>query len=169
MRQLASIAGVVPDRWVYLSELADSAASTDPGLTHLIVPFADWQKAPVEWRARAPHLGVSVAPETSFQILLPHLDRIDLIAVAFPGVSEGRGYSLGRQLRERGQFRGELRAAGEIFRDHVLFLARCGFDTFEISPRESLDGALAALKSFTVAYQPVRTDPPSLALERRVT
>jgi uncharacterized protein (DUF934 family) len=163
MRQLVSIAGVVPDRWTYLGELADPAIQ----ITHLIVPWADWQKAPADWRERAPNLGVSVPADTAFSALQPSLDRLGLIAIAFPGVSEGRGYSLARQLRERGGFQGELRAAGEIFRDHVLFLARCGFDSFEVSARESPEGAFAALKSFSVAYQPVHTDPPSITLKRR--
>jgi uncharacterized protein (DUF934 family) len=162
MRQLVSIAGVVPDRWLRLGELAEGAAAT-----HLIVPWADWQKAPADWHARAAHVGVSVAPETPYAALQPHLERLALISIAFPGVSEGRGYSLGRQLRERGRFRGELRAAGEIFRDHVLFLARCGFDTFEISARENHAAALAELKSFTVAYQPARNEPATIVLRRR--
>ena len=163
MRQLVSIAGVVPDRWTYAGELAGATAAPE----HLIVPWAEWQKAAAEWRARAPHIGVSVPADTAFTSLQPNLERLELIVIAFPGVSEGRGYSLARQLRERGRYRGELRAAGEIFRDHVLFLARCGFDSFEISPRESPDSAFAALKSFTVAYQPLRTEPMSIALERR--
>jgi uncharacterized protein (DUF934 family) len=164
MRQLVSVAGVVPDRWVYLSELADP----HDAVTHLIVPWSEWQKSPGDWPNRAGHIGVSVLPDTSFSALQPSLDRIELVVIAFPGVSEGRGYSLARQLRERGQYCGELRAAGEIFRDHVLFLARCGFDSFEISARESPEGAFAALQSFTVAYQPVRTDPQSIALKRRL-
>jgi uncharacterized protein (DUF934 family) len=82
-------------------------------------------------------------------------------------VSEGRGYSLARQLRDRGRYRGELRASGEVFRDHVLFLARCGFDSFEISARESPEAVFAALRSFTVAYQPQRSEAPDRALRRR--
>ncbi len=163
MRQLVSIAGVVPDRWVHLSELADPEAP----VTHLIVPWAEWQKSPANWRQRAPSVGVSVSADTAFMALLPQLDRLTLIAIAFPGISEGRGYSLARQLRERGRYTAQLRASGEIFRDHMLFLARCGFDTFEISERESPHEALAALKSFSVAYQPVRTEPASIALTRR--
>jgi len=163
MRQLVSIAGVAPDRWTYLGELAGSTGS----ITHLIVPLAQWKNDAGEWRGRAPHIGVSVTADTPLSSLQPHLERLELIVVAFPGVSEGRGYSLARQLRERGRYRGAMRAAGEIFRDHMLFLARCGFDSFEVSPRESPDGAYAALRSFTVAYQPLRTDPPSIALKRR--
>ncbi|HZF15776.1 MAG TPA: DUF934 domain-containing protein [Steroidobacteraceae bacterium] len=162
MRQLVSIAGVVPDRWVHLSELGAGATAT-----RLIVPWMDWLKSSGELRARAEHIGVAVAPETPFAALLPELPRLALLAIAFPGVGEGRGYSLGRQLRERGHFRGELRAYGEIFRDHVLFLARCGFDSFEISPREDADAAFAGLKAFSVAYQVPRTEPAALGLHRR--
>jgi uncharacterized protein (DUF934 family) len=163
MRQLVSIAGVVPDRWVHLSELAGREAP----VTHLIVPWAEWQKSAADWRQRAPNVGVSVTADTAFAALLPQLDRLTLIAIGFPSISEGRGYSLARQLRERGHYTGELRASGEIFRDHMLFLARCGFDTFEISRRETPQEAFAALKSFTVAYQPVRTEPAAIALARR--
>jgi uncharacterized protein (DUF934 family) len=163
MRQLVSTAGVVPDRWTYLGELADPAAA----VTHLILPWAEWQKAPAVWRERAPNLGVTVPADTPLRALEPTLDRLSLIAIAFANVSEGRGYSLARQLRERGQYQRELRATGEIFRDHLLFLARCGFDTFEISARESPQGACAALKSFSVAYQQARTEPPSISLARR--
>lgn len=167
MRQLVSIAGVVPDRWTCLSDMAGAHGRSGMPVTHLIVPWAEWQKAPAEWRERAPNVGVSVAADTAFTALLPYLDRLTLIAIAFAGISEGRGYSLARQLRERGHYRAELRASGEIFRDHMLFLARCGFDTFEIARRETPAGAFAALKSFTVAYQPLRTEPGSIALARR--
>lgn len=162
MRQLVSIAGVVPDRWLPAAELAEGAVAS-----HLIVSWADWLKSPAEWRARAAHLGVKVPQDTPFTAILPHLAEFELISIAFPAFGEGRGYSLGRQLRERGHFRGELRAAGEIFRDHVLFLARCGFDTFEISPREDAAAAFEGLKDYSVAYQVPRTESPALGLRRR--
>ena len=163
MRQLVSVAGVVPDRWIYLGELAGATSA----VTHLILPWAEWQKGPDPWRGRAARLGVAVPPETPCSALQPALDALSLVVIAFPSVSEGRGYSLARQLRERARFSGELRASGEIFRDHVLFLARCGFDSFEISARESPDEAFAALGSYTVASQAVRTEPQALGLVRR--
>jgi uncharacterized protein (DUF934 family) len=35
----------------------------------------------------------------------------------------------------------------------MFYLARCGFDSFEVAPGEDLQAALAALHSFSVAYQ----------------
>ena len=76
-----------------------------------------------------------------------------LIAADFPSPGEGRGYSQARLLRERWKFTGELRATGHVRRDQLFFMARCGFDSFEL-PDAELPGAEAALHTFTAAYQP---------------
>ena len=64
--------------------------------------------------------------------LAPHLDRIALVALVFPGFRDGRAYSQARILRERYGFGGELRATGQVLRDQFLFLLRAGFDSFEV-------------------------------------
>ena len=65
--------------------------------------------------------------------LAPYLDWIALVALVFPTFRDGRAYSQARLLRERHQFRGELRATGQVLRDQLLFLQRAGFDTFEVT------------------------------------
>ena len=54
--------------------------------------------------------------------LAPYLDRLALVALAFPNFKDGRAYSQARILRERHRFRGELRATGQVLRDQFLFL-----------------------------------------------
>jgi len=56
-------------------------------------------------------------------------------------------------LRQRYRYAGELRARGALKRDQLFFLARCGFDSFDLDPTEDLQAALAALNDFSVAYQ----------------
>ena len=46
--------------------------------------------------------------------------------------------------------------AAAIRRDQVFFLARCGFNSFEL-PESELEGAAAALSTFSAAYQPSTT------------
>jgi uncharacterized protein (DUF934 family) len=96
---------------------------------------------------------VLVGPSDEVDALRPHLQGVDLIVVEFPKLGDGRGFSQGRILRQRGGFRGELRARGALKRDHLFFLARCGFDSFDLDPGEDLSASLAAFDSFTVAYQ----------------
>jgi uncharacterized protein (DUF934 family) len=78
--------------------------------------------------------------------------RLALIALHFPGVSEGRGYSQARLLRERWKFAGELRAVGAVRLDLLFFMARCGCNAFEL-PDAELESAAAALKTFSAEYQ----------------
>lgn len=95
---------------------------------------------------------VRVEPGEDVRLLLPHLDRLQLIEVAFPAFRDGRGYSSARILREAG-YAGELRAQGDILIDQVVFLRRCGFDA--LSSEKPLDEAAVenALGRFPYFYQ----------------
>jgi uncharacterized protein (DUF934 family) len=94
-----------------------------------------------------------LAPGDELELLAPHLARLRLIVIEFPKLGEGRGFSQARVLRTRYGYDGELRARGAIKRDQLFFLARCGFDAFELDPAEDPEAALAAFSSFSVATQ----------------
>jgi len=83
-------------------------------------------------------------------------DRLGAVArieVNFPSLTDGRGYSIARLLRERHGYSGELRAVGDVQRDQLFYLARCGFDAFLLRKDEDADDALAAFNDFSEAYQ----------------
>lgn len=84
--------------------------------------------------------------------LLPHLERLALIEIAFPSFRDGRGYSAARILREAG-YGGELRAQGDILLDQVIDYRRCGFDA--LASEKPLDAAAVdeALARFPFVYQ----------------
>ena len=75
------------------------------------------------------------------------------VEVNFPKFGDGRGYSIGRLLRERYGYRGELRAVGHITRDLLFYLESCGFDAFELRPGEDPQEALAGFDDFSESYQ----------------
>lgn len=93
------------------------------------------------------------------------LAGLRVVAVSFPKFADGRGYSIGRLLRERHGYRGELRAVGEVARDHLQLLARCGFDAFELREGEDAGEALGAFDDLSEAYQASAAQP--LPLFRR--
>jgi len=98
------------------------------------------------------------------------LEGVQLIVLNFPKFTDGRAYSQARLLRERLDYRGELRATGAVFRDQLPFLLRCGFDSFE-SEQKGFAAALAKARTlFSVVYQPVgdgRATASELRLKRR--
>ncbi|MEN7536562.1 DUF934 domain-containing protein [Aurantiacibacter flavus] len=81
---------------------------------------------------------VRIEPGDDARELLPHLGRIKLVEVNFPGFMDGRGYSSARALREAG-YDGEIRAVGEVLIDQLAIMRRCGFDAF--APDNELDTA----------------------------
>jgi uncharacterized protein (DUF934 family) len=138
---------IVEDDWVYLAEAEGNPAAP------LILSLAEWQNDRDQWLAQDRRLGVVLSPAHRVELLLADLPRLGLIAADFSGPGEGRGYSQARILREQGKFGGELRARGYVRRDQLFFMARCGFNSFEL-PDAEIEAARGALATFSWAYQP---------------
>jgi uncharacterized protein (DUF934 family) len=81
------------------------------------------------------------------------LDGVSRVEVHFPKFGDGRGYSIARLLRTRHGYTGELRAVGQITRDHLWYMDKVGFDAFELREGEDPHAALASFRDFTTAYQ----------------
>ena len=94
------------------------------------------------------------------------LGRAARVEVNFPKFGDGRGYSIGRLVRERYGYRGELRAVGHITRDLLFYLESCGFDAFELRPGEDPQEALAGFDDFSEAYQASVARPQPLFRRR---
>ncbi|HET7770957.1 MAG TPA: DUF934 domain-containing protein [Chloroflexota bacterium] len=92
---------------------------------------------------------------------------LEIVAVHFPKFTDGRGYSIGALLRTRHGFKGELRAFGDVGRDQLFYLRRCGFDAFRLADHRDPHDALASLADFTVRYQASVDDPVPLFRKRR--
>jgi uncharacterized protein (DUF934 family) len=95
---------------------------------------------------------VRLEPDDDARLLIPLIDRLTLVEIAFPSFRDGRGYSSARILREAG-FKGELRAQGDVLVDQIAFMKRCGFDSF--SPEGSLNPEAVdrALSTYDQFYQ----------------
>lgn len=147
MAQLIKNGALARNEWV--------AAGPDvaPDARQLILPLADFIAAMAAGEPAASR-AVQLQPADDQDDLKPYLASLPLIAIHFTSTGEGRGYTQARLLRERLGFRGELRATGKVRVDMVWFLARCGFDAFELVDDEDPATAIAQLERFSVAYQP---------------
>lgn len=154
---------LVDDPWV---GLADDAPVPAEG--PVFVSLTRFRAERDALLARGAPLGVrlkssELAPEIGTDAPL-----LALVAVEFPTFRDGRGYTTARLLRERFGFKGELRAVGDVLRDQVLFMHRCGFDAFEVADEAALEGLKAAMAEFTVFYQPATDDRTPASVLRRV-
>jgi uncharacterized protein (DUF934 family) len=160
-RRLLRDRKIVIDEWRYIAEAAADASAP------LIVTFDQWKMEPDTWIARGSPLGVVLSAAHKVEDLAPDLEHFSLVAAEFSGPSEGRGYTQARLLRERWNFKGELRATGHVRTDQVFFMARCGFNSFEL-PDTDFDTALAAFSTFSAAYQPSNDQGLAVKLQRDI-
>jgi len=75
---------------------------------------------------------LDLSSDTDPTALVGRLDSVRIIRVDFPTYSDGRGFTIARQLRLMG-YRGRLRAKGHVISDQYAMARRCGFDEIEIS------------------------------------
>ncbi len=153
----------VDDPWI---AVADDAGVPPSG--PVIVSLTRWRAEREALSARDEPVGVRLASHEAAADIAPDLDRIALVALEFPTFRDGRAYSTARLLRERHGFKGELRAVGNVLRDQLLFMHRCGFDAFEIASENAVEAWRKAMEEISVWYQPASDDRVPATVLRHV-
>lgn len=168
MATLIKNAKIAADSWLQLERAADGSLPAVPASGDVIVPLALWQAMAGRLLARSGRLGLWLDSAEDPALVADSLEAFSLIAVHFPQFTDGRGYSTARLLRERYGWKGELRAIGDIQRDQLFYLSRCGFDAFVLNDGLDAEGALSAFNDFTESYQ-TSVERPVPLFRRRVT
>jgi uncharacterized protein (DUF934 family) len=157
---------VVADDWSVLRLAEGEAPETvEVPAGKVIVPLKVWQARREALLARAGEIGLWFASDELANTVKDDLDRFAVIAVDFPKFTDGRGYSIAFNLRKRLGYTGELRAIGDVLRDQLFQMHRCGFDAYATRQDRSIHDALKGLTVFSETYQAAVDEP--LPLFRR--
>jgi len=153
---------VVEDGW----QLVDDGAPLPDA--DAIVSFARWNSERDRLIEHPRRLGIRITGDDDIDAVASEASQFDLIALDFPQLKDGRNYSNARLLRERFGYEGELRAVGEVLRDQLFYMRRCGIDSFAVPEDRDIESALEGLSDFSVAYQPATYDEvPVFRFRRR--
>ncbi len=157
------VAPILADAWIDLADNARAACGHAGGVNgaddmqgllpagDIIVELARLASVPAE---RPGRLGVRLRGDAHLEAALAHLPRLGLIAVEFSTFRDGRGYSLARLLRQRHGFAGDLRAVGDVLRDQLDLMWRCGFTSALLRDRDPLAALAFARGLHRAPYQP---------------
>lgn len=124
-----------------------------------------WERERELLESRTGITGIRIPNDVNVRELSSDVLDVDILALNFPSFADGRAYSQARMLRQELGYEGELRATGDVLRDQVFFLDRCGFDALELRPDRDPKAALEAFNDFSIRYQPAVDEP--LPLFRR--
>lgn len=140
-------------RWRHVPEGTPAAELNASTGDAVILALADWRLHKAQWLSRASAIGVRLGVRDDIDAITDDLDIIELVALEFGSFTDGRAYTQARLLRERHGFDGEIRAVGDVTRDRLAIMERCGIDAFELNEGARLEDALEAFSEISDVYQ----------------
>ena len=90
------------------------------------------------------------------------LDGITRIELNFPKFTDGRAFSQAYLLRRRLDFKGDIRATGDVLVDQLLQMQRSGFSSAVLRADQNLAHAQRQLAHFASFYQGDAAQPQPL-------
>jgi uncharacterized protein (DUF934 family) len=166
MPKLIKDGAIVDNIWTLMEKPEADAASVEVTSGNIIVPLSIWLAQKNQLQSRS-DIGVWLDSDETAEQIGDDAKQLPLIAVNFPLFMDGRAFSTARLLRERYAFKGELRAIGNLIRDQLCYLRRCGVNAFAFSnPDIKLEEALKSLNDFNEYYQ-ASVDQPLPLFRRR--
>lgn len=169
IRLIDDVAVVVANVWALVRDEAEASVLLDNAegvRPPLIVPATRYLAAAQSGTTPLDHVGAWIPPDAGFESYAQALKEAPLIAVDFPSFLDGRGLSIGFILRTRFGYRGELRAIGDVLRDQLENMRRCGFDSFAIRQDKSVVDALRGFSEISARYQGAAARPKTLFRSR---
>lgn len=164
---IAADGALFENRWVVVERPAEGESLTVPADQPALIPADLWLAGYDQFAGRE-DIGVWFDSHDEPELLAGKAQELPLIAVNFPRFVDGRGYSIGRLLRERFGYRGELRAIGDVLLDQLQFMKRCGFDAFVLRADKDITKAARCLNFFSQTYQ-AATDTDQPLFRRRAS
>ena len=153
MQKLIKDGQLVNDPWVLVTE-ANNAGILQalPGRS-IIVPLKFWKFFQDDIAGYQGQVTVWLNSDENVNAIKDDLDAFPLVGLNFPLFSDGRSYTNARELREQLGYKGEIRALGDVLRDQLYYMKRCGFDAFALRHDQDVEECLAAFNDFHTGYQ----------------
>jgi len=117
--------------------------------------------------ARNRSIGVRLAVSDDPALLVPHLDKLHVIELQFPKYTDGRALSQAQLLRRRHGYKGEIRAIGQVLRDQLRLMIRCGFDAVVIDQADAEAVYDFSAHEFSEFYQAATDTSDTIFLKRQ--
>ncbi len=148
---------ILEDSWQFIAEVEGSLPSGD-----IMLPFSYWKENQAELEKHTGKVTIVLNGADDIEDVVEHIEKFELIGLQFPAFADGRCYSHARLLRDRYDYKGELRALGDVLHDQLFYMLRCGIDAFALREDKDFSSAMAAFDEFSVTYQTAADGAPPI-------
>lgn len=153
MQRLIKDGVLADDPWTLLKEATGPEILKVVSGKNFIVPLQFWKSFQTEIEEYSGGFSIWLDSHENVDDIESELASLPLIALNFPAFADGRSYTNARELREHYKYEGEIRAIGDVLRDQIYYMKRCGFDAFEIRHDQNAEECISALADFKTGYQ----------------
>jgi uncharacterized protein (DUF934 family) len=160
MTTVINLSEVIVDDWVRYDRFRALGV-----VSRVLVSLDDLGRYPRYFERSLFQLGVELEADDEIDDIAGWLPRLDLVSLNFGAFADGRPFSQAKLLRDRFGYRGDIRAYGEVLRDQLSFMQRCGINQFGLAEGEDVELALGAFADISESYQPelVQLEPGQVA------
>ncbi|MCB1672512.1 MAG: DUF934 domain-containing protein [Gammaproteobacteria bacterium] len=166
MQKLIKNGSLVDDQWVLIKQASDAGILQALPGRDLIVPHRFWKFFQDDIANYWGQVTIWLDSDERVTDIREPLESFPLIGLNFPVFSDGRSYTNARELRENLGYQGEIRALGDVLRDQLYYMHRCGFDAYSLRHDQDPDECLQAFDDFATGYQ-ASIDQPQPLFRRR--
>jgi uncharacterized protein (DUF934 family) len=153
--------------WVLVAKDATLEQALADTSQRLLVPMALWSAHKAELETSGREVSVWLDSNESASALIADLPALPFVALNFPVFTDGRSYSTAVALRTHHQYQGDIRAIGDVLRDQLFYMRRCGFTSFDLRDSVKLEDAQKALHDYATSYQATVEEPLPLFKRRQ--
>ncbi len=161
-----SLGHLMENPWELIAKDAALEVVQQSAAKLVLVPGKLWNAEKAALLSTGKTFGVWLDSNETAELVKADLATLPLIALNFPTFMDGRSYSTAGVLRQQLDYTGEIRAIGDVLRDQLFFMKRCGFNTFDLKDSVKLEDAQKALHDFTATYAATVEDPTPLFRRR---
>lgn len=166
MPKLIKDAVLIDNPWLLVAKDSSLGQTLENTGAHLLVPLQLWLENKAILLESDKQIAVWLDSDENAEMIADDLNQLTLVALNFPTFMDGRAYSTAGIIRQQYQFKGELRAIGNVLRDQLSYMTRCGFDSFDVSDEVKIEDALAGFTDFKDNYQSNINQPEPLFRRR---
>lgn len=142
-----------------------SGDDVDTSQSNVLIPMKVWLENRDTLAGRN-DIGIWLEPDDEVEDIADAVLSFPIIGLNFPTFFDGRCLSTATLLRRQYGFDGELRAVGDVRRDQIEQMKRCGINAFDMADGQDLDKAIESLHQFSHAYQATVDNPEPLFRKR---
>lgn len=157
---------VADNTWQLIAKDLELEATLNTNGEQLLVPLTMWQEHKIALQESGKQIGVWLDSDDDPYELANDAADLPLVAVNFPVFRDGRSFSSAAILRERLSYKNELRAIGDVLRDQLFYMKKCGINSFELPESINAEQALHAFEDFADNYQSTVENPAPLFRRR---